>query len=176
MNDIIAKKYVKAILTDFEGNQLEELIAGLKSLALAFFIPKLKLILNNPEMNFKEKADFLYSLCDIENKKFHNLLLLLGYNDKLEALPKIYEELIYQKAVIDNSFLGLISGNFDLSEEKKKSLEEKFSNKFNAKIKFDFEKNNYDGIKVELDDLGYEVNFSIGRLEDQMSDHILKAL
>lgn len=55
-------------------------------------------------------------------------------------------------------------------------MEENFSKKFNSKIKLDGSKSDYNGVKVELDDLGVEVNFSIDRLKSQMSEYILKAI
>ena len=59
---------------------------------------------------------------------------------------------------------------------KKKMLEENLSSKFNAKIKLENVVSEYPGIKIELDDLGVEVSFSIERLKTQMIEHILKAI
>ena len=37
-------------------------------------------------------------------------------------------------------------------------------------------KSDYNGIKIELDDLGVEASFSVDRLKAQMSEYILKAI
>ena len=56
------------------------------------------------------------------------------------------------------------------------ALEDKFSKRFNASIKLDSQKSEYNGIKIELNDLGVEASFSVDRLKAQMSEHILKAI
>ena len=104
------------------------------------------------------------------------MLRLLAENKKLPVLPQIYKEFVYQKDLKNNTFTGVISGNFDLSAQNKKELEDKFSKKLGSSIKFDYVKNSYDGIKIELDDLGFEVSFSMDRLKEQMSEHILTAI
>ncbi|HDX6294449.1 TPA: F0F1 ATP synthase subunit delta, partial [Campylobacter fetus subsp. venerealis] len=106
----------------------------------------------------------------------HNFLLLLAERKRLGLIPEISKEFEYQQAVRDCKFSGLISGNFELSAAQKTELEERFSKKFGAKIEFENIKNNYNGIKIELDDLGVEVSFSIDRLKAQMSEYILKAI
>ncbi len=176
MNDLIAKKYVRALISQLTDSEFEEISATLRRLACMFTLPKLKMILDLPSVGGKEKAEFLYSLSESKNEKIHNFLKLLGDNKRLETLPQIYKEFAYQKAVKDNAFTGLISGNFDLDGDKKKELEAKFSSKFGSNINFDAVKNDYDGIKIELDELGFEVSFSINRLKARMNEYILKAI
>jgi ATP synthase F1, delta subunit len=81
-----------------------------------------------------------------------------------------------EQSLLENTYRGEVVGNFDLSAEQLKALEENFSKKFNSKIKLDGSNSDYNGVKVELDDLGVEVNFSIDRLKSQMSEYILKAI
>lgn len=176
MKEIVAKKYVKALASNLKDSEFDEVNAGLKQLAYAFLLPKLGLILNLPNLTQKDKAEFLFSLSQSKNKKLLNLLKILGDNKKFDIIPQIYEEFAYQKALKDNTFRGEILGNFDISESKKKELEEKFSKKFGSKIQFDIVKNDYDGIKIELDDLGVEVNFSMSNLKAKMSEYIMKSI
>lgn len=176
MNDIIAKKYVKALLSGLSDSEFNDISVALRKLASAFLVDKLKLILDLPSKSGAQKAEFLFSLSESKNEKLHNMLKVLGDNKKLAVIPQIYKEFTYQKAVKDNAFTGVISGNFDLQADKKKELEEKFSKKFGSNISFDNVKNDYDGIKIELDDLGFEVSFSMNRLKAQMSEYILKAI
>ena len=51
-----------------------------------------------------------------------------------------------------------------------------FANDDDVKVEFETIKNDFNGIKIELDDLGVEVSFSIDRLKAQMSEYILKVI
>ncbi|MEH1011152.1 F0F1 ATP synthase subunit delta [Campylobacter concisus] len=112
----------------------------------------------------------------MQNAKFANFIKLLGANKRLELIPAILNEMKIEQSLLENTYCGKVVGNFDLSAEQLKALEENFSKKFNSKIKLDGSKSDYNGVKVELDDLGVEVNFSIDRLKSQMSEYILKAI
>ena len=63
-----------------------------------------------------------------------------------------------------------------LKQANKKELEDKFSKKLNANINFDSKKTNYDGIKIELSDLGFEASFSMSLFKAKLSEYILKAI
>jgi F-type H+-transporting ATPase subunit delta len=101
---------------------------------------------------------------------------LLAKNDRLSIIPSISKELKYQISLRNNVFEGEIISNFELSKEQIAKLEENFGKKFNAKIKLNNVVSNYPGIKIELDDLGVEVSFSLNRLKSQMVEHILKTI
>ena len=107
---------------------------------------------------------------------FANFIKLLGANKRLELIPAILNEMKIEQSLLENTYRGEVIGNFDLSADQLKALEENFSKKFDSKIKLDGSKSDYNGVKVELDDLGVEVNFSIDRLKSQMSEYILKAI
>lgn len=176
MKEIIAKKYVKALILSMDENEFDEVLKALKTISSAFLLPKFKLILDLPNLEFKQKADFVISLLDSSSDLMKNFIMTLSRNKRLDCLPEIYREFSYQRSLKNNSFVGLISGDFDLSEDKKLELEENFSKKFSSNIKFTTLKNDLKGIKIEINDLGIEVNFSIDKLKAQMSEYILKAI
>ncbi|AGZ82331.1 F0F1 ATP synthase subunit delta [Campylobacter fetus] len=176
MKEVVAKKYVKALILSLSSDEFDKFGSELKDISNAFLLPKLKVIIDSPDISSKQKADFLFSLLDSASNKIHNFLLLLAERKRLGLIPEISKEFEYQQAVRDGKFSGLISGNFELSAAQKTELEERFSKKFGAKIEFENIKNSYNGIKIELDDLGVEVSFSIDRLKAQMSEYILKAI
>ena len=60
--------------------------------------------------------------------------------------------------------------------DKIKELEDKFSKKLNANIEFESKKVDYDGIKIELSDLGFEASFSMNLFKEKLTEHILKAI
>ena len=102
--------------------------------------------------------------------------MLLSQRQRLHLIPEISKEFEYQKAIRDAKYKGIISGNIDITPAQKSELESKFSNKFDVKVEFETIKNDFNGIKIELDDLGVEVSFSIDRLKAQMSEYILKVI
>ena len=175
MNEVVAKKYVKAILSDVKSNELNAFVENLSELAAAFASDKFKSIISLP-LKASQKVEFVLSLVKNQDIKFANFIKLLGANKRLELIPAILNEMKIEQSLLENTYRGEVVGNFDLSAEQLKALEENFSKKFNSKIKLDGSKSDYNGVKVELDDLGVEVNFSIDRLKSQMSEYILKAI
>ena len=91
-------------------------------------------------------------------------------------MPNIVSELLAQKSKMDNVFYGKIYGGSQISQAQISDLESSFSKRFNAKIILEPVKSDYNGIKIELDDLGVEASFSVDRLKAQMSEYILKAI
>ncbi|ERJ22841.1 ATP synthase delta chain [Campylobacter concisus UNSW1] len=176
MNEVVAKKYVKAILSDVKSNELNAFVENLSELAAAFASDKFKSIISLPTLKASQKVEFVLSLFKNQDTKFANFIKLLGSNKRLELIPAILDEMKIEQSLLENTYRGEVVGNFDLSAEQLKALEENFSKKFNSKIKLDGSKSDYNGVKVELDDLGVEVNFSIDRLKSQMSEYILKAI
>ena len=177
MREIVAKKYVKALILALDASEFDRASDEFKKLASAFSIPKFNFIIDSPMIDAKSKVEFLLSLIDdSSNKKLGNFLLLLSQRQRLHLIPEISREFEYQKALRDSKFKGLISGNIELSETQKSELEQKFSNKFDVNIEFQTVKNEFNGIKIEIDDLGVEVSFSIDRLKAQMSEYILKVI
>ncbi|ORI08463.1 F0F1 ATP synthase subunit delta [Campylobacter concisus] len=176
MNEVVAKKYVKAILSDVKPGELNAFIENLVELAAAFGSDKFKSIISLPTLKAAKKAEFILSLVKNSDAKFANFIKLLGANKRLELIPAILNEMKIEQSLLENTYRGEVIGNFDPSAEQLKALEENFSKKFDSKIKLDGSKSDYNGVKVELDDLGVEVNFSIDRLKSQMSEYILKAI
>ncbi|MEE3777230.1 F0F1 ATP synthase subunit delta [Campylobacter sp. CX2-4080-23] len=177
MREVVAKKYVKALILTLDANEFDKASVEFRKLASAFSISKFNFIIDSPMIDAKSKSDFLLSLIDDNsNSKLSRFLMLLSQKHRLHLIPEISKEFEYQKAIRDSKFKGLISGNIDITPAQKSELESKFSNKFDVKVEFETIKNDFNGIKIELDDLGVEVSFSIDRLRAQMSEYILKAI
>ena len=50
------------------------------------------------------------------------------------------------------------------------------SKKFDSKISLHAVKNDFNGIKVDVEGLGIEINFSKDRIDSQIIEHIIKAI
>lgn len=176
MSSAIAKKYVNALVKGANNEELVEISSELSKLSQLFTLEKFNNIVHSPHVSKEVKAEFVLSLLGVKNIKLNNFIKLLNTNDRLTLIPSVANELKYQLALKTNSFVGTISTNFAMSESQIKLLENNFSKKFGASITLQNYVNAYPGIKVELDDLGVEVRFSLERLKAQMTEHILKAI
>ena len=175
MKELIAKKYVKALVSDLSKDEFNNFTAKLQEIANAFANEKFQNIIVSPNLKNSQKADFVLSLVGEADQKFVNFIKLLGENKRLDILPNIVSELLVQKSKMDNVFYGKIYGGLQISQAQISELEKSFSKRFNAKIILEPVKSDYNGIKIELDDLGVEASFSVDRLKAQMSEYILKA-
>lgn len=176
MKELIAKKYVKALMADLNRDDLEKFISDLDVVVSAFNINKFRNIIASPSIKNDKKIDLVLSFLSSNNSKIINFIKLLGENKRLDILPDILNELAVQKAQMDNIFRGTIYGNFEIDQSQITELEKSFSKRFNAKIMLEAVKSDYNGIKIELDDLGVEASLSIDRLKSQMTEYILKAI
>ncbi len=172
----VSKKYVKALLQGCDDSKYKEYYEKLTLLNNAFKIEKMRNIILSPNISKEEKYNFIISLIEDRETHFDNFIKILIQNDRLTLLPSICDELRYQISVKENSFVGKIVSNSALDKSSIKDMESKLSAKFNSTIKLDSVVTDYPGIKIEIEDLGVEISFSIDRLKAQMTEHILKAI
>lgn len=177
MNDLVAKRYVKALI-DGRDNQVVNNISGnLNTISTAFTDEKFISIITSPEIADKAKVDLIISLVDAANNEIlKNFIKLLGEKRRLSLLPFIANELNTQIAKMNNSYVGVVYTNLELSSDYVSSIEDQFSKKFDVKLSLSQKVCDYDGIKVDIDGLGVEISFSKERLKSQLIDHILKAV
>lgn len=176
MKELIAKKYVNALLKSTTSDELNSILISLEVLVPAFGLEKFQNIIQSPNVSALQKQNLVLELLDTPSQKVINLIKLLGEKDRLALLPSIKSDLDYQLALQQNRYEGVVEGSFELSKEQLNALEKSFSKKFNATIELRSQRSDYPGIRVALDDLGVEVSFSLERLKSQMAEHILKAI
>lgn len=176
MKEVVAKRYVKALTAGLNSDECEAFLLNLKALTSAFSQAKFKHIISFSGIKSEEKAEFLLSLCENPSLKFKNFINLLAQKGRLGLIPEIYNELNAKTALLQNLYFGEIYANKDLSDEQVLNLQAKFSQKFGANIKLQRAGKEYNGIKIELDDLGVQMSFSADKLKAQMSEFILKAI
>ncbi len=176
MKGIIAKKYVNALMKSCNDKELVSVSKAIADLSTAFGSAKFNNIILSPDISNDKKEEFVLSLLESADTKVSNFIKLLAKNDRLSLIPSINKELGFQISLKNNSYIGEIISNFEISKDQITKLENNFSKKFNAEIKLNSVVSDYPGIKIELDSLGVEVSFSLDRLKAQMVEHILKAI
>lgn len=176
MVDLVAKRYVKAIMIDSNNKSLTTVFNELNTISNAFLSDKFVSIINSTEISVESKIDLILSFLKRVSKKTSNLIKLLGEKKRLDIIPDIVNILGNELAVLNNSYKGIIYTNVKLSTQEVVKLNKQFSAKFDVNLKLTQNVCDYDGIKVDIDGLGIEVGFSKDRLKVQLIEHILKAV
>ena len=177
MNDLVAKRYVKALVDGRDNKVINSVSDKLNIISSAFADEKFNSIVSSPEVAVSAKVNLVISLVDLSNDTIlSNFIKLLGEKRRLGLLPFIAKELDSLIAKMNNNYVGVVYTNQELSSDYVSSIEEQFSKKFDVKLSLSQNVCDYDGIKVDIDGLGVEISFSKERLKSQLIDHILKAV
>ena len=176
MIDLVAKRYVKALLDGSNIAEVNAVCDELNKISSAYADEKFVAIVSSSEIANSKKVEFIISLVDNISTTTKNLVKLLSDNKRLYIIPFIFHELRNQISVLNNSYTGVVYTNKKLDSSYVDSITEKFSKKFNINLTLEQNICDYDGIKVDIDGLGVEISFSKERLKSQMIDHILKAV
>ncbi len=97
-------------------------------------------------------------------------------NNRLDLIPYIADEL---KSIISNktkSYDGVVYSNEDIDKDILLKLSDGLSSKFDSKISLTYKKSDFNGIKVDVDGLGVEIDFSKNRINSQIVEYILQAI
>lgn len=173
MEDLIVKKYVKALLARKDSQLFYE---SLLQIYPAFSLHKFVSILQAQECTKAEKLKLVLSLLENPSPAFVNFLKLLSQNSRLELLFKITEELKRQRALQSQIYTGILYSQSPLEKKDLEQLQAKLSQKFKINIELENQISQNEGIKISLEQLGYELSFSMQTLKNKMSAYILKTL
>jgi len=177
MEALIAKRYVKALLEGASSDEITLYKEVFDGLSQAYGSQRFTDVMLSAEVDREKKKDILLDAVKKANsKKINNLLLLLVEKSRIEIIPAIAEELRIQIASSANSYNGFIYSDEDMSNELVKSLADGLGSRTKASVDLTFVNNGYNGIKIEVDDLGVELSFSKSRIRAEMVEHILKAI
>ncbi len=176
MNDLIAKRYVKALLDGRDVKSATAICNDLKAISSAFAEEKFISIVASSEVKNSDKVNLVISFIENAGNDLKNFVRLLGANKRLDLIPDIVKDLETKIAKMNNSYTGVVYTNKKLTAKYVKDIEKQFSQKFDVKLSLSQDVCDYDGIKVDIDSLGVEISFSKERLKSQMIDHILKAV
>ncbi len=176
MIELVAKRYVKALMAQRDNDSLNSVYSELKTVASAFNDEKFESILTSTDITVDSKIELILSFLDNGSAAVVNLVKLLGEKKRLDIIPEIVKGLDKELAVLNNSYTGIVYTNKELSSDDMEKLNGQFSKKFNVNLELSQNVCDYDGIKVDIDGLGCEIGFSKERLKSQMIDHILKAV
>jgi F-type H+-transporting ATPase subunit delta len=177
MSKVIANRYVSALLDGVNVDEHKVYVEAFTGLSAGFESRKLADIINSSDIDVDKKASiFLEAVKSLNNQRINNLIKLLAEQKRLEIIPTIAEALSYELAKKENVYNGVISSKSSISDDEVTALAVSLGEKIGSKISLTYNATDYDGIKVEVKDLGVEVSFSKDRVRNDMISHILKAI
>ncbi len=177
MEALIAQKYAKAIFATKNSALISEFAEVLNGLSSAFGQSKtLSSTLNSPLLSDENKTKaILDAVGDKVDTKVMNFIKLLGENQRLSLIPAISKIINAKLQKETNSYQGVIYSNKQLDKSEISQLESTLSRHTGSTISLKEINSDIEGIKVSVDDLGIEVNFSKQRVKDQLLDFINQA-
>jgi len=177
MEELIAKKYIKALKAGSDLASIQNVSEVFTVLADSFSDDKFVSIIVNPHVNAQDKADILLdAVKSAQSDMVNNLIKLLVENKRLNIIPAIAKELKKDIANTTKTYEGVIYSDSDIDAKVITELGNGLNKKFDSTISLTFVKNDFNGIKVEVTGLGIEINFSKDRIDSQIIEHIIKAI
>lgn len=174
MEELIAKRYAKALSS--VSNNISDIVSVLNGLTEAIQIKEVKSALISPLVSDVNKTSLILSAVSDDDKILVNFIRVLGENKRLELIPSIAKVLNADLQKELNQYEGVLKSSKELGDEELSKLEKTLETYTGSKIKLKQEKTDLDGLRVSVDDLGIEVNFSKQRVKEQLIDFIKKSL
>ena len=177
MKELIAKRYVKALNHSDNIDSLKTITFIFEALSESFSNDKFTQIINNPDVSKNQKSEILLdSVKSSDSKEVNNLIKLLVENNRINIIPAIAEVLRKEVSSILKEYKGIIYSDELIDAKVIKDLSIGLGKRFESNIILSFVKNDFNGIKVDVADLGVEINFSKSRINSQIVEHIVKAI
>jgi len=177
MEELIAKRYIKALKASSSIESMSNITSVFSALADSFKDDKFIMIIDNPNVNSNDKLNILLeAVKSAESNQIDNLIKLLVENKRINIIPAMAVELKKDVALSTKTYDGVISSNSDIDTKVIEELSSGLSKKFDSTITLTSVKNDFNGIKVDVEGLGIEINFSKDRIDSQFIDHIIKAI
>ncbi len=176
MEELIAKRYVKALLEVISPEKKIIYSQVLNSIASLFNDDYISKKINSPLISSEKKLSFILSGIKDSDTSLINFIKILGENGRLNLIPAISKSLNRELQKESNEYSGTVASSNKLKSSEIKKLESSLKSYTGSTIKLAQTKSNLDGIKVTVDDLGIEVNFSKERVKEQLIDFITKSL
>lgn len=177
MEELIANRYVNALVDVTSPKQRVAFSKVLSTIAELFSDKKVAEMLTSPLISKDQKTGFvLDGLGKGSDKSLQNFIKIIGEHGRLDLLPTIARRLNQAIQKEKNEYEGVVTSSNTLSDAEIADLQTSLKTYTGSIIQLRQEKSDLDGIKVSVDDLGIEVNFSKQRVKEQLIDFITKSL
>ena len=161
MEELIAKRYIKALKSNSDLESMKSVTTIFSALAESFRNDKFVKIIDSPNIDVKDKSKILLdAVKEANSNKVNNFIKLLVENKRINIIPAIANELKKDLAKSTKNYEGVIYSDTDIDTKLIEDLSAGLSKKFDSKIFLASVKNDFNGIKVDVEGLGIEINFS----------------
>jgi F-type H+-transporting ATPase subunit delta len=175
MEELIAKRYATALSS--VSKDIKGIANVLNVLTEVITTEDVKTALTSPIVPAEKKTEMILSaLGNDVDTTLVNFIKILGENKRLDLIPAIAKVLNAELQKESNKYEGVLKSSKKLGKEELSKLEKTLEKYTGSKIKLTQEKTDLDGLRVSVDDLGIEVNFSKERVKEQLIDFIKKSL
>ncbi|WP_324170824.1 F0F1 ATP synthase subunit delta [Sulfurimonas sp.] len=177
MEELIAKRYIKALKNSSDIKSMANMTIIFKTLSESFQDTKFIQVMNSTDVSNEQKLEILLaSVKSVKSETVDSLIKLLVENDRINIIPALAEGMRKDATNTSKVYNGVVYSDTDIDKKIMKDLSSGLSKKFDSNISLKFIKDNFDGIKVNVEDLGIEINFSKSRINSQIIEHIAKAI
>ncbi len=177
MEELIANRYVNALVDITTSEERVAFSEKLSAIADAFSDDSVAEMLTSPLVPADKKTSFvLDGLGEDSDVKLQNFIKIIGENSRLDLLPVVAKRLNQAIQKETNEYEGVVKSSNTLGDAELAELETSLKTYTGSTIKLTQEQSDLDGIKVSVEDLGIEVNFSKQRVKEQLIDFITKSL
>ncbi len=174
MEELIAKRYAQALSS--VSKDLPGIVEVLNVLSEVISSAEIKSTLISPIISSESKTEMILSALSDDDSTLVNFIKVLGENKRLDLIPAITKVLNTDQQRVSNEYEGVLKSTSSLDEAVLADLEKTLEKYTGSKIKLTQEKSDIEGLRVSVDDLGIEVNFSKQRVKEQLIDFIKKSL
>lgn len=174
MEELIAKRYAQALSS--VSKDLPGILEVLNVLSEVVSSSEINATLISPIISSEDKTAMVLSAVSDDDLTLVNFIKVLGENRRLDLIPAITKVLNTDQQRVSNKYEGVLKSASKLDKETVANLEETLKKYTGSKIKLRQEKSDLEGLRVSVDDLGIEVNFSKQRVKEQLIDFIKKSL
>lgn len=177
MDQLVAKRYVKALIGALSEKEIESAASSLAMIAEAFNDPKFVEIIVSPEVSKEQREELIVGLLgEKPDAQLVNFVKTLGIHNRFGLIPEISNLLQKELQRRANKYEGIVESKKPIDKKLLSELESSLSKYVDATVVLRPVKSERDGIKVMIEDLGLEASFSKERVASDMITHILKAL
>ncbi|MGB5506232.1 MAG: F0F1 ATP synthase subunit delta [Sulfurovum sp.] len=174
MEELIAKRYAQALSS--VSKDLPAMLEVLNVLSEVTSSPEIRSTLISPIISSEQKTAMILSAVSDDDNILVNFIKVLGENKRLDLIPAITKVLNSDQQRVSNEYEGVLKSASSLDETVLANLEETLKKYTGSTIKLTQQKTDLEGLRVSVDDLGIEVNFSKQRVKEQLIDFIKKSL
>jgi F-type H+-transporting ATPase subunit delta len=176
MEELIAKRYVNALSEVATSEQKVVYSETLSAIAEVLGDEVVAERLTSPLITSAEKTAFILKGIEGADSNLINFIKILGENSRLNLIPTIAKSLNQELQKERNEYEGVVTSSNALSDADLEDLQNSLKKYTGSTIKLTQTQSEVEGIRVAVEDLGIEVNFSKQRVKEQLIDFITKSL